>query len=401
LGVIKEEGEEDRSSTTTLSNREVSYSGIASKKRKKCGKSSKLSYTCTGYWREDHGQPLFGVCVNTHIADPNQPVVFATVGFNRVSIYESVKGEGVRLVQCYADPDSEENLYTCAWSYDDETKRPVLAAAGSRGIIRLFSPASMTCIRNFVGHGNAINELKFHPTDPNLLLSASRDHALRVWNVKTEANVVIFGGVEGHRDEVLSADFDMNGERIVSCGMDHSLKVWDFNTQQIKDAIKLSYQTDVGAKKSFPTVLCHFPVHSTRDIHRNYVDCCRWYGDFVFSKSCENSIVCWKPGQLDPRNEKTGENDESTVIHKLDLKDCDIWFIRFSMDTSGKYLALGNRTGKVYAWNLDVEDPSEIRSTVLSHPKCVSTIRQTSMSRDGRVLLSVCDDGTLWKWEMV
>uniref|UniRef100_A0A671YNX5 PWP2 small subunit processome component n=1 Tax=Sparus aurata TaxID=8175 RepID=A0A671YNX5_SPAAU len=341
-------------------------------KSKKC----RYSFKCVNSLREDHGQPLFGVQFNWHSKE-GDPLVFATVGSNRVTLYECHSQGEIRLLQSYVDADADENFYTCAWTYDTNTSHPLLAVAGSRGIIRvkftrllcgyIQQHSTSTCLEMFkghyVGHGNAINELKFHPRDPNLLLSVSKDHALRLWNIQTDTLVAIFGGVEGHRDEVLSADFDLLGEKIMSCGMDHSLKLWRINSERMQKAIRGSYEYNPSkTNRPFVSQKIHFPDFSTRDIHRNYVD-------------------CWLQLKLSY------------------FLQCDIWYMRFSMDFWQKMLALGNQVGKLYVWDLEVEDPHKAKCITLTLPKCTSAIRQTSFSRDSSILIAVCDDASIWRWD--
>ena len=64
----------------------------------------------------------------------------------------------------------------------------------------------------------------------------------------------------------------------------------------------------------------------------------------VLSKFSNLFLVCWKPGHLKNPEIKSGETKVS-IIHKLDYKDCEIWFVRFSMDARQKILALGNQLG--------------------------------------------------------
>lgn len=343
--------------------------------------------------------------------------MFASVGSNRVTVYK-ITDKTLEPMLCFADPQKNEKFYCCAWAVDSklvtkkgeksvEQKETVLLAAGDLGIIRIISPSNPQSIKYLSGHGGPINDLKVSPLDQKLVLSAGKDYTLRLWNIETEACIAIFGGVEGHRDEVLSCDFHCSGKRVISCGMDHSLKIWNF-TSMDEAAIELSEKyNDLKAKRSFPTVRKHFPTFSTRDIHRNYVDCVAWYGNFILSKSCEDTIVCWRPGKLESSSDlslpaKYTSDTTCTILENFHVKNCDIWFVKFSIDNRMKYMALGNRIGKTYIFDLDSHDHDSrpVDKYILSHPKCTSTIRQTCFSNNANTLICSCEDGTIWRWDL-
>jgi WD40 repeat protein len=66
-------------------------------------------------------------------------------------------------------------------------------------------PSSNTAVkicRHLIGHGAAINEVQFHPVHRRLLASASKDLTIKIWNIYSEVQVFICGGLHGHRDEV-------------------------------------------------------------------------------------------------------------------------------------------------------------------------------------------------------
>ena len=59
----------------------------------------------------------------------------------------------------------------------------------------------------------------------------------------------------------------------------------------------------------------------------------------------------------------------------------------------------GVADGRVFGWDLRSRSvASTTNRFVLKHQKCNTTVRQVGMNNDGSIIVCVCDDGTLWRW---
>ena len=337
-------------------------------------------------------RPLYAICFN--LIDSRFYHVFASAGGNRVTVYQCLpEGAALAVLLAFADEDKEEEFYTVSWAIGRDGSA-LLACSGSNGVIRVIDCETEKLQKSFVGHGDSVNELRTQTLKPCLIASASKDESIRLWNADTGVCVLIFAGAGGHRNEVLSVDFHNSDIlRMASCGMDNTIKIWS-----LKDYwkfVEMSF-TWADSPSKFPTKHVQFPVFNAL-VHSNYVDCTRWLGDFILSKSVDNEIVLWEPLYKVPGT--TANEGKVDVLQKYPVPECDIWFIKFSCDFHFNNLSVGNREGKVFVW--DVQSSPPLLAAKLVHPQCKSPIRQTATSYDGSTIMCCCEDGCIWRWDAV
>ncbi|KZT31354.1 WD40 repeat-like protein [Sistotremastrum suecicum HHB10207 ss-3] len=128
------------------------------------------------------------------------------------------------------------------------------ASADTRGVIHLWYPATTTSSLpryHTIQHGTAvINSVSFS-ADGARLLSASDDHTICLWNVKT--GEMIGRPFEGHSGWVLRAFF-LDKERIISSSYDGTIRIWDID--DLAEAPKSGSEayTEAELPKSFPRI---------------------------------------------------------------------------------------------------------------------------------------------------
>ena len=140
-----------------------------------------------------------------------------------------------------------------------------------------------------IGHKNKVYQLEFHPHNNYLVLSASKDCTVRLWNFKRPELLVIFGGPDSFESDVLCIDWDYTGEYFVGSWVDCVVRIYKIE-ELIQNAIKLSME-----KKKVTTILKSSPYFSCSDIHDNLIDCIKYNHKFIISKSVDGIIKEWLP----------------------------------------------------------------------------------------------------------
>eukprot|EP00884_Botryococcus_braunii_P007715 jgi/Botrbrau1/16945/Bobra.49_2s0011.1 len=168
------------------------------------GSSSKpgWNYVITNSIKEDCRTPVWCICFNN--IDPNHKDIFASCCGTQVTVYKLQTAGGIELIQAYVDAWEDEEFFACKFTLDERNGAPLLMAAGKCGILKVLDCHNGALHWAAEGHGDAINDIAVHARKPSIVVTASRDQSLRLWNVLSKVCLLVIGGSDGHRNEVLS-----------------------------------------------------------------------------------------------------------------------------------------------------------------------------------------------------
>ena len=233
----------------------------------------------------------------------------------------------------------------CSWSPDGR----LILSASHDDTLKLWDPKTGRCIRTLSGHSDVVNSCAWSP-DGQQILSASADETLKLWDPSTGDCIRT---LSGHSRTVSSCAWSPDGRQILSASADETLKLWDPSTG---DCIR------------------------TLSGHSRTVSSCAWSPDGrqILSASGDKALKLWDPS--------TGDCIRTLSGHSASANSC-----AWSPDGRQILSASDDKTLKLW-------DPStgDCNRTLSVHS---SSVVSCAWSPDGRQILSGSLDNTLKLWD--
>ncbi|OEH79650.1 g-protein beta WD-40 repeat-containing protein [Cyclospora cayetanensis] len=87
------------------------------------------------------------------------------------------------------------------------------------------------CIHSFVGHTGVVQAIRLFPSTGHLLLSASLDSTVKIWDVYNQRKCQVT--YTAHKQGVRDLQWAEGGSRFFSCSYDNTIKLWDTERGQV------------------------------------------------------------------------------------------------------------------------------------------------------------------------
>jgi len=224
----------------------------------------------------------------------------------------------------------------------------LLAVGDLNGDIHLFSIPSFNKLFVCRGHNTWIRSFSFNSSNDQFA-SASDDHTIRLWDIKTGACLKVF---EGHSGWVYSLDFSKDDKFLISGGEDKILRKWDVFTG--------------GCVQTFEG-------HNDRIWSVKYL----YKDNELVSSSQDKTLKLW--------NSKTGK-----CLKTISIKNG--WIRSFVQSDDGSTLVCGNDVGII---NLIEQSLDKEIKALEGHNNSV-----LSVASKGKIIASSSEDKTIRLWDL-
>ncbi|KAI8387987.1 WD40-repeat-containing domain protein [Radiomyces spectabilis] len=242
------------------------------------------------------------------------------------------------------------------WSTDDTT---LATASGDRNIC-LWDVESKVCLAVLKGHKSSLNSINWHPTNQNLLVSASKDGSFRIWDTRyrqidrddSNDRLPIYDSIktvsDAHGDQIMQkkrvsksvarpkyldrsvtcALFMNNSEeKIITSGCyDGAIKLWDCRAGRNPSAIA---RTVFAGKSGRPRGVIDIKMDNS--------------GTRLFSLCMDHSIYMHYLTDLSRPAQQYTDPDYNA----------NSFFIKLAVSPDDRFIMAGSTVKSVFAWEVD------------------------------------------------
>lgn len=128
------------------------------------------------------------------------------------------------------------------WSRDS---RQIFSCSADKSV-GIFDVQSGERVRRWRGHSAIVNSCQAARRGPEIVVSGSDDHTVKIWDPRSKEAVTSFE----HDYQVTSVCFSDAGDTVYSAGIDNVIKVWDVRKNQTAYTLEGHQDTVTGLRLS-------------------------------------------------------------------------------------------------------------------------------------------------------